>query len=159
MKKNPVYKRISDKVVQVTGPSDAFSGVDEFTLYMDGVDYQHELGNCEATVYDSVERLKKDRKKTQCWRSCGIVKLEVQVKKVKWVVKQDIFKDKDSIDMSKIPQNLKDRESFYIRMKRYADEQIDKISAEMRKLGGRRKNNDSGNRRLVQTARRRKSKK
>jgi len=55
-------------------------------VYMCGVDWQHEIGAAMGgnTVHPSVEDLKKHRK---CWKSCGIV--EIEVKFVKWVEPQD----------------------------------------------------------------------
>ncbi len=57
------------------------------TLYLCGIDYQHELGECDVKVFESVERLKKTN---QCWSKCGIVKIEVDIKKVQWIEKQKI---------------------------------------------------------------------
>ena len=74
-----------------------------FELYMDGVDFQHELGECETKVYDSVERAKKHSK---CWESCGIVKFKAEVSNVEWVVEQDLFNPKDLVNMSAIPRPL-----------------------------------------------------
>ena len=42
--------------------------------YLCGVDYQHELEEGLANLYDSVQALKDDGK---CWRQCGIVELEL----------------------------------------------------------------------------------
>jgi hypothetical protein len=58
----------------------------EIIGYMDGVDWQHELGNAAGgnRVYGSVEDLKKHSK---CWPQCGIV--EVEVRLVRWVADQD----------------------------------------------------------------------
>lgn len=56
--------------------------------YMCGVDYQHELGEAAdgTPLYPSAESLKKYRK---CWKQCGIVEIEVEIKDVKWVEPQD----------------------------------------------------------------------
>ena len=42
--------------------------------YICGIDYQHELGECDITIYATLESLKK---KTKCWKECGIVELGV----------------------------------------------------------------------------------
>jgi hypothetical protein len=58
--------------------------------YMCGIDWQHEL--CEVPdgtmVFGSVKMLKAVR---NCTDECGIV--EVEVRLVKWVKKQDLFKN------------------------------------------------------------------
>jgi hypothetical protein len=60
------------------------------SLYVCGVDWQHEIGNVKGwsgPVYGSVEECKKFSK---CWEQCGIV--EVQMTLVKWHEPQDLFK-------------------------------------------------------------------
>ena len=64
-------------------------------LYTCGVDWQHEI--CEAPdiegkmpFYSSVEELKKNRK---CWKTCGIVKLKVELEE--WVVEQNLLGEED----------------------------------------------------------------
>ena len=54
--------------------------------YMCGVDFQHELGEAHdpTPIYASIKALKQYRK---CWVQCGIVKVEVKIKK--WIVEQD----------------------------------------------------------------------
>jgi hypothetical protein len=66
----------------------------KFTVFVDGVDYQHELGEVidGTKVYGTIEDLKERNK---CWKSCGIVKLEITFKK--WVEKQDLFSDIDKV--------------------------------------------------------------
>lgn len=59
-------------------------------IYVCGVDWQHEM---EAAIdgvrcYPSPESLKAER---PCWETCGIVELRVEL--VKWVEKQDLFKN------------------------------------------------------------------
>ena len=54
------------------------------TVYLCGVDWQHELAAIGGKVWPSVKSLKKDCK---CWKQCGIVKLNVTLDK--WVSKQD----------------------------------------------------------------------
>jgi hypothetical protein len=62
-------------------------------LYCCGVDIQHEI--CEAPdlegsmpLYSSVKELKKQR---TCWKECGIVELELKL--IKWVQPQDLFRN------------------------------------------------------------------
>ena len=56
--------------------------------YVCGVDWQQEIGECnDIKLYSSVKALKKAR---TCWEECGIVELEIKVKK--WVEPQDLFK-------------------------------------------------------------------
>lgn len=54
--------------------------------YMCGIDFQEELrlGACDIIVYPTLEDFKKHRK---CWKTCGIV--EVDIKVSKWVEPQD----------------------------------------------------------------------
>lgn len=61
------------------------------TFYLCGVDWQHEIGEASdlegrQPLYSSVKGLKK---KSPCWEECGIVKVEIKL--VRWVVKQDLF--------------------------------------------------------------------
>jgi len=83
------------------------------TIYMDGVDFQHELGEAMGgnVVFGSMEDLKEHSK---CWESCGIVKCTITVEE--WASPQDLFKD--AVPMSEVNdvkhdierlQNLKDR--------------------------------------------------
>ena len=66
-------------------------------LYTCGVDWQHEIGEADdiegsMPFYSSVEDLKKSR---PCWKTCGIVKLKIQLDS--WVVKQNLTgKDDDN---------------------------------------------------------------
>jgi nickel-dependent lactate racemase len=56
--------------------------------YVCGIDWQHEIGECnDVKLYSSIKALKKAR---QCWEECGIVELEIKVKK--WVEPQDLYK-------------------------------------------------------------------
>lgn len=60
-------------------------------VYICGVDWEHEIKDVPITIYPSVRALKKDR---TCYHECGIVELEVKVKK--WVQEQDFsFKKKE----------------------------------------------------------------
>lgn len=56
--------------------------------YVCGVDFQHEIGDGanDVKLYSSLEVLKKER---TCWKECGIVELDIRVKK--WVEPQDLF--------------------------------------------------------------------
>lgn len=60
--------------------------------YLCGVDYQHELEEGCANLYDSIEELKNDK---LCWGECGIVMLELDESgnevSHKWIVEQDLF--------------------------------------------------------------------
>lgn len=55
------------------------------TGYMCGVDFQHHIEGDDATIFASVKQLKRDKK---CTHQCGIVEVEVRVKK--WVKPQNI---------------------------------------------------------------------
>jgi hypothetical protein len=55
--------------------------------YMCGVDFQYELGETTSFLYNSIEELKE---KSPCWKQCGIVKVVLEVKSVKWIVEQDL---------------------------------------------------------------------
>lgn len=61
------------------------------TLYLCGVDWQHEIGHAsdlegKMPLYSSLKRLKAERK---CWKECGIVALEVTEKT--WPAPQRLF--------------------------------------------------------------------
>jgi hypothetical protein len=56
--------------------------------YVCGVDFQHEIGECnDVKLFSSIKALKKAR---TCWKECGIVELEIKIKK--WVEPQNLFK-------------------------------------------------------------------
>lgn len=65
----------------------------EILCYIDGVDWQHELGEARGgnTLYPSLKDLKRWN---PCWDSCGVVK--VKVISLEWMEKQDISRG-DSI--------------------------------------------------------------
>ena len=56
------------------------------TVFLDGVDFQHEIGEAPDgnTVYPDVDSLKENNR---CWEGCGIVECELVFKK--WVVEND----------------------------------------------------------------------
>lgn len=58
--------------------------------YVCGVDWQHEIGEGpnDVKLYSSLEVLKKER---TCWKECGIVELDIRVKR--WVEPQDLFRN------------------------------------------------------------------
>ena len=60
--------------------------------YCCGVDYQHELEEGLADVYDSVEALKAAR---ECWKNCGIVEFILDEKgeevSHRWIEEQDLY--------------------------------------------------------------------
>jgi hypothetical protein len=60
------------------------------TVFLDGVDFQHELGETTVTTYASVDSLKKSSK---CWSQCGIVKVKLKVNSVEWVEPQNFNKE------------------------------------------------------------------
>jgi len=60
-------------------------------LYLCGSAYQHELAECDFTVFESIERLKQMNK---CWKTCGIVELQLSIQKVTWVEDQNLFPKK-----------------------------------------------------------------
>jgi hypothetical protein len=63
--------------------------------YLCGIDYQQELEEGCADLYDSIEALKKQ--KPRCWDQCGIVELELDEtgNEVghKWIVDQDFSRN------------------------------------------------------------------
>lgn len=61
------------------------------TGYMCAVDFRWELGEVpdSAPVYSSVEDLKRQR---TCWKSCGIVKVEVKL--LEWVEPENFSSEK-----------------------------------------------------------------
>jgi len=59
------------------------------TGYICGIAWQHEAGETDIKVYESIEHLKE---KEECWGECGIV--EISLEEVKWVVPQNIRGDK-----------------------------------------------------------------
>lgn len=72
-------------------------------LFLDGVDWQHEIGNTNTTVYESAEHLKR---KESCWQSCGIVEVTLEVKSVRWVHPQDLFKNVGDLVSVPIPDDV-----------------------------------------------------
>lgn len=57
--------------------------------YVCGTDFDYEIGVADdVTLYSSIKALKKGR---QCWKECGIVELEIKIKK--WVEPQNLFKN------------------------------------------------------------------
>lgn len=60
-------------------------------VYVCGVDWQHEIGEAsDVKMYASVADLKRSR---TCWKSCGIVELEVKLSK--WIEPQDLFRKEE----------------------------------------------------------------
>lgn len=55
-------------------------------VYIDGVDWQHEIGCALGgnRVYPSIKDLKEHSK---CWQECGIVRIRIE--EVEWVAPQD----------------------------------------------------------------------
>ena len=67
--------------------------------YVCGVDWQHEIGEGpnDIKLYSSLAVLKKER---TCWKECGIVELDIRVKR--WVEPQDLFRNiKKTVDNKK----------------------------------------------------------
>lgn len=62
----------------------------KMTLYLCGVDWQHELGEAAdgTKVYPSLQALKKYR---TCWDECGVVKVSVTFEDIEWVEPQDLL--------------------------------------------------------------------
>lgn len=60
--------------------------------YICGVDYQHEMEEGKADLFDSAQELMTAKR---CWKQCGIVRIlldqEGNVARHKWVVAQDLF--------------------------------------------------------------------
>lgn len=65
------------------------------TLFLDGVDWQHELGEAGdgTTLYPSLQGLKVGN---SCWESCGVVKVTARFLNEEWVVPQDLMKGSKS---------------------------------------------------------------
>jgi hypothetical protein len=63
-------------IERFTGDADKFS----VTGYMCAIDWEHEIGNAPkgSAIYPSIEALKR---KHDCWEECGIVEVEVTIKK------------------------------------------------------------------------------
>ena len=59
----------------------------QMTLYLCGVDWQHELGEAAdgTTFYPNLESLKHYRK---CWEECGVIKVKVTFDDIEWVEPQ-----------------------------------------------------------------------
>jgi len=100
-------------------------------VYICGVAYQHEVGETDVTVYPSVEYLKKEG---VCWDSCGIV--ECEVKGIKWVHPQDLFKDLKEVDMSQYKETdeKQSRINCFKRHIKYLKEKIKKTEEKIKKL-------------------------
>lgn len=62
----------------------------KMTLYLCGVDWQHELGEASdgTKLYPNLESIKHYRK---CWKECGVVKVNVTFEDVEWVEPQDLL--------------------------------------------------------------------
>jgi hypothetical protein len=59
--------------------------------YVCGVDWQHEIEECnDVKLYSSVKALKKAR---SCWEECGIVELDIRVKK--WIYPQNLSRNRN----------------------------------------------------------------
>lgn len=58
---------------------------------MDGVDWQHEIGEALGgnKVYPDLEDLKENN---SCWKSCGVVRCRLIFEE--WVEEQDLWKNK-----------------------------------------------------------------
>lgn len=70
-------------------------------VYTCGVDWQHEIGEAsylegKMPLYSSVKELKKKR---TCWKSCGIVKLKIQL--AEWIEPQNLLISEESEDEKK----------------------------------------------------------
>lgn len=62
--------------------------VKEMTLYLDGVDWQHELGAAsDGTKLFPTADCAKD---AVCWKECGIVKVKCRFELVEWVEPQKL---------------------------------------------------------------------
>lgn len=66
-------------------------------VYVCGVDWDYEMGECILHVYPSVKSLKKKR---TCWKQCGIVQLEVRQSRI-------IKKQMDWSKLGKVKKNGK----------------------------------------------------
>jgi hypothetical protein len=62
--------------------------------YLCGVDFQHELEEGRADLYDTVAKVKRNK---PCWKECGIVEINFKedddpefYTNFKWLVKQDL---------------------------------------------------------------------
>jgi hypothetical protein len=65
------------------------------TVFVDGVDFQHELGYAlgGTKVYSNLDDIKNNM---LCWNGCGIVECEITFKR--WAEPQDLFKGDPEMD-------------------------------------------------------------
>ena len=65
-------------------------------LYVDGVDWQHELGEASdgTTFYPDLESLKKH---SRCWTQCGVVKVTVTFEDPEWVEPQNFDEENQQV--------------------------------------------------------------
>jgi hypothetical protein len=61
--------------------------------FMCGVDFQHDFGHADITFYTSAEQLKRSK---PCWKQCGIVEVEIEIKLLSWTEPQD-FSQKNEV--------------------------------------------------------------
>lgn len=62
------------------------------TVFVDGVDWQHEIGETDATVWPSLNSILNH---TPCAKTCGVVKCEMKI--LEWVHPQDLHKEEDAM--------------------------------------------------------------
>lgn len=108
----------------------------EITVFVDGVDWQHEIGEASDgnKIYPDIESLKKY---SRCWAGCGVVKCKIVFEE--WVVEQnfeDMFKNssqgytleelKTNGDVLKLESKLKHLE--------YLENQVKNISRSVEEL-------------------------
>jgi len=60
------------------------------TVFVDGIDWQHEIGETDATVWPSLGSILNN---TPCAKTCGVVKCEMKI--LEWVHPQDLHKEEE----------------------------------------------------------------
>jgi len=93
-------------------------------VYVDGVDFQHEMGETDATVWPSLNSI---LERTPCAKSsCGVVKCEIRG--LEWVHPQDLHKDEEHLTDEQRIQLLEKHIAWY----QQRIDSIQKIAARIR---------------------------
>lgn len=107
----------------------------EVTVYLDGVDFQHEIGEASDgnKVYPSIKDLQSHN---SCWESCGIVKVKLVFEE--WAVAQN-FNDmiKNAVSLNVMDENerwLKASEKHLHRLKEMVINQENRIKMIQNKI-------------------------
>ncbi len=85
------------------------------TVFIDGIDYWHELGSTDVTVWSSKEAILEN---SPCSRECGVVKCTVELDE--WVHPQNLAPDNGIFDKAGYARLLEAKiESFEAKIKKY----------------------------------------